>query len=146
MSLVRHNANYDDFAPSTFNGFINKFFNDQQLTDSNKETKFLPNVDVIEQENFFEIQAALPGIKKEEVDLHIADNVLTLKGERKLKNEKEEGKYYSFETHYGTFKRSFRLPKNVDQAKVEASFNDGILTVKLLKIDEQELKATIKIK
>ena len=146
MSLVRYNTNYDDFAPSTFNGFFNRFFNDQQLTSANKDVKFLPNVDVIEKDKSFELQVALPGVKKQDVELDIADNILTLKGERKLSNEKEEGKYYSFETHYGTFKRSFRLPKNVDQSKVEASFSDGILTINLLKVDEQELKTTIKIK
>ncbi len=146
MSLVRYNTNYDDYVPSTFNGFFNKFFNDQQLADPNKEVKFLPNVDVIEKDKSFELQVALPGMKKEEVELHIADNLLTLKGERKLKDEKQEGRYYSFETQYGTFKRSFKLPKNVDQTKVDASFTDGILIISLLKIDEQKLKTTIKIK
>lgn len=147
MSLVRYNTNYDDYAPSTFNGFFNRFFNDQQLTGSNKEeVKFLPNVDVIEKEKSFELQVALPGVNKKDVELHIADNVLTLKGERKLENEKEEGRYYSFETNYGTFKRSFRLPKNVDQTQIDASYKDGILSINMLKIDEQELKTTINIK
>jgi len=146
MSLVRYNTNYDDFVPSTFNGFVNRFFNDQQMKNVNDDVKFLPNVDVIEKESAFELQVALPGLKKEDVELHIADNVLTLRGERKLENEKKEGRYYSFETQYGTFKRSFKLPKNVDQTKVDASFEDGILKIKLLKIDEKELKTTIKIK
>jgi HSP20 family protein len=146
MSLVRYNTNYDDYAPSTFNGFVNRFFNDQQMKNTNDNVKFLPNVDVIEKDGAFELHVALPGLKKEDVELDIADNVLTLKGERKLKSEKEEGRYYSFETQYGTFKRSFKLPKNVDQTKVNASFQDGILKIDLLKIDEQELKTTIKIK
>ena len=146
MSLVRYNTNYDDFVPSTFNGFVNRFFNDQQLKTTSDDLKFLPNVDVIEKENAFELQVALPGLKKQDVELEVADSVLTLKGERKLKNEKEEGRYYSFETQYGSFKRSFKLPKNVDQTKVDASFEDGILKINLLKIDEQELKTTIKIK
>ena len=146
MSLVRYNTNYDEHVPSAFNGFVNRFFNDQQMNNAKSDVKFLPNVDVIEKEDAFELQVALPGLKKEDVELDIADNVLTMKGERKLKNEKEEGKYYSFETQYGVFKRSFKLPKNVDQTKVDASFEDGILKIDLLKIDEQELKTTINIK
>jgi HSP20 family protein len=146
MSLVRYNTNYDDFVPSTFNGFVNRFINDQQTKSPTNETKFLPNVDVIEKENAFELQVALPGMKKEGVELEVADNILTLKGERKMESEKAEGRYYSFETQYGSFKRSFKLPKNVDQAKVDASFENGILKINLSKIDEQELKTTIKIK
>lgn len=146
MSIVKYSTNYDDYGPSTFNGFFNRFFNDQQMTNVKSNTKFLPNADVIELEKSFELQMALPGVKKEEVSLEIVDNVLTIKGERKLKNEKEEGKYYSFETQYGTFKRSFRLPKNVDQTKIEASYSDGILTITLTKLDENKLKTAIKIK
>jgi len=146
MSIVKYSTNYDDYAPSTFNGFFNRFFNDQQMSNVKNDVKFLPNADVIELEKSFELQVALPGVKKEDVSLDIADNVLTIKGERKLKIEKEEGKYYSFETQYGTFKRSFRLPKNVDQSKVEASYSDGILTINLVKLDENKLKTAIKIK
>lgn len=146
MSLVRYNTNYDDFLPSTFNVFVNRFFNDQQIKNTGDNVKFLPNVGVIEKENAFELHVALPGLKKENVELHIADNVLTLKGERKLENEKKEGRYCSFETQYGTFKRGFKLPKNVDQTKVDASFEDGILKINLFKIDEKELKTTINIK
>ena len=145
MNLVRYNTNYDDFLPSAFSNFFNRAFNDQDLTNSSKEV-FLPNVDVIEQENSFELQVALPGIKKEDIALDVAGEVLTLKGERKLNNEKQEGKYYSFETHYGTFKRSFRLPKNVDHAKIDASYADGILRINLSKIDDKALKTAIKIK
>jgi HSP20 family protein len=146
MSLVKYSTNYDDYAAGNFNGFLNRFFNDQQLSDTKNDTKFLPNTDVIELAEAFELQVALPGVKKEEVTLDVADNVLTIKGERIQKNEKEEGKYYSFETQYGTFKRSFRLPKNVDQTKIEASFSDGILTITLSKIAEDKLKTAIKIK
>ena len=146
MSIVKYRTNYDDYVPSTFNGFFNGFFNDQQMSNAKSDVKFLPNTDVIELEKSFELQVALPGVKKEEVSLDIADNVLTIKGERKLENEKEEGRYRSFETQYGIFKRSFRLPKNVDQTKIEASYNDGILTIMLMKLDENKLKTAIKIK
>jgi len=146
MSLVRYNTNYDDFVPSTFNGFFNKFFNDEQLANPSKETKFIPTVDVIENDHNYELNAALPGMKKSDITLDIADNVLTIKGERKLENERKEGRYYSFETQYGSFSRSFRLPKNVNQSKIDASFKDGILKIELQKIDEQELKTSIKIK
>lgn len=143
MNLVRYNSNYDDFMP-TFNGVFNRFFDN--VIDKEVSNKFTPDVDIIENEKNFELHLALPGMKKEEFDIELEENRLTISGERKFKNEKKEGNFYSFETQFGSFKRTFRLPKNVDQEKIEARYVDGILHLELPKSEEYNVKNTIKIK
>jgi HSP20 family protein len=141
MNLVRYNSNYDDYLP-TFNSVFNRLF-DNTL---DKGSGFSPNVDIIENEKNFEVHVVVPGMKKEEFNIDLAENILTISGERKLKNEKKEGNFYSFETQFGSFKRSFRIPKNVDQEKVEATYEDGILRLELPKSEEYNIKNTIKVK
>ena len=144
MSLIRYNSNYDDFFP-TFNNLFGKFFSDGLDTTADK-ARFVPNVDVLEKDKTFELHVAVPGMKKEDFTIDLTDNLLVVSGERKLKEEKKEGKYYSFETNYGSFKRSFRIPKNVDQTKVEATYEDGILHIELPKLKDSVVKNVIKIK
>lgn len=144
MKLVRYNSNNDDFMPS-FNGVFGNFFN-ESLGGTQENARFVPNVDVIENDKAFDLQVAVPGMSKEDFSLDLAENTLTISGERKFNQEKKEGNYYSFETQYGTFKRTFRIPKNVNIDKIEASYKEGILSVVLPKSDEQKLKSTIKIK
>ena len=143
MNLVRYNSNYDDYVPS-LNGVFNRLF-DNTLAKEKKDV-FVPDVDIIENEKNFELQIAVPGIKKEDFNIELSENLLTISGERKLKNEKKEGNYYSFETQFGSFKRAFRVPKNVNQEKIEAKYADGILTLELPKSEEYKVKNTIKIK
>ncbi|MDH5475355.1 MAG: Hsp20/alpha crystallin family protein [Cyclobacteriaceae bacterium] len=144
MNLVRYNSNYDDFAPS-FNGIFNRLF-DNSVSPQKEALRFVPEVDIIENEKDFELQLVVPGMKKEDFEIEISDNLLTISGERKSKYEKKEGHYYSFETKYGAFKRTFRLPKNVDQSNISASYTDGVLFLGLPKSEELKTKNTIKVK
>ena len=143
MTLVRYNPNYDSLAPSF--GWLDKFFNNS-LEHQTEPLSFVPNVDILENEKNFELHVAVPGMKKDDFNLELSENLLIISGERKHKEEKKEGNYYSFETQYGSFKRSFRLPKNVDQSKIDAKYTDGILTLVLPKSKELTSKSTIKIK
>ncbi|MDH5367811.1 MAG: Hsp20/alpha crystallin family protein [Cyclobacteriaceae bacterium] len=144
MNLVRYNSNYDDFVPS-FNGIFNRLF-DNSISQQKENPEFIPEVDIIENEKNFELELVVPGMKKEDFVIEISDNLLTISGERKSKYEKKEGNYYSFETKYGSFKRTFRIPKNVDQSSINASYADGILTLGLPKSEELKTKNTIKVK
>jgi HSP20 family protein len=94
---------------------------------------FAPLVDVIDREGEFVLKAELPGIKPEDVDLEIHDNVLTLRGERKFEHKDERQGYHRVERRYGTFTRSFVLPEGVDAGAISAGIDQGVLTVSIPK-------------
>lgn len=73
------------------------------------------------------LQLAAPGLTKEDFNIELKDNLLTVSGERKFTNEKKEKNYHSIERQYGSFSRSFSLPENVDGEKINAKYNHGIL-------------------
>lgn len=103
-----------------------------------------PAMDLVEKANGFEITAELPGIDEKNVDIKLANNVLTIKGEKQEEKEEKEKDYYLSERRYGSFQRSFQVPEGVDADKIDASFSKGILTVKLPKTAEAQ-KAEKKI-
>ena len=103
-----------------------------------------PPVDLVEKDKAYEITAELPGLDDKNVEIKLSNGVLTISGEKKEeKEEKEEGYYFS-ERRYGSFKRAFRLPEGVDADKIEASFDKGVLTIRLPKTPEAQ-KAEKKI-
>ena len=97
-----------------------------------------PAVDIHETDEAIVLQAELPGLKKEDIDIEIKENILTLKGERKQSNEVIEQNYYRQERRSGKFYRSFTLPAVIDTEKVMASYKAGVLEVKIPKPREQE--------
>jgi HSP20 family protein len=99
---------------------------------------FAPPVDVHEDADSLVLRAELPGVKREDVEVSIDSNVLTLKGERKLEKEEEGRRYHRVERAYGTFVRQFQLPSNIDATSIDAKLSDGILTLRLHK--KAELK------
>ncbi len=143
MTLIKYNP--VDYRPTTFRNFIDRFFNDDFFEGRNVSS-FSPKVDIIETDKNYEIQFQLPGIKKDEINIDINDDRLTVSGERKMENEKNEKNYRSVESYYGSFSRSFYLPDNVNTEKVDASYKDGILNVVLPKDAKKETKRTITIK
>jgi HSP20 family protein len=95
-----------------------------------------PKVDVAETDKDIEVTVELPGLDEKDVEVTLADGVLTLKGEKKSER-KEEGKgFYVAERSYGSFHRSIALPEGVDAEKVSAEFSKGVLTVKAPKLPE----------
>jgi HSP20 family protein len=141
MSIIRYHAN--DFVPTSFSTLIDKFFN-ESLARTGGST-FVPKVDVIENETSFELQVAAPGMTKEDFNIEVKDNYLTVSGERKLTNEKKENNFHSIETQYGSFSRSFSLPENVDGTKINAKYTNGILELTLPKDEKKVLKQSIKV-
>ena len=77
------------------------------------------------------LKAELPELKEEEIDLTVEDNMLTLRGERKVDAEVTEDQFHRIERSYGSFVRTFSLPPTVDAGKVSAQYKDGVLTVRL---------------
>lgn len=97
------------------------------------ETDWFPAVELIEEDDEFVLTAELAGLSKEDVNVSVDDNVLTLKGEKKIEREETLDRAHIRERRYGTFERSFTLPRNVDAAKIRADFKDGLMKVHLPK-------------
>jgi HSP20 family protein len=94
-------------------------------------TEWAPAVDATAKNGDLVIRAELPGVKPEDVDISLQDNVLTISGERKAEQEEERGGYYIRERRYGSFSRSFNLPQGTDESKVRARFENGVLEVRV---------------
>jgi HSP20 family protein len=92
-------------------------------------TEWAPAIDVVAKDGDLVLRAELPGIKQEDVDITLHDNVLTVSGERKAEQEEERGGYYVRERRYGSFSRSLTLPQGVDEGKIHARYEDGVLEV-----------------
>jgi HSP20 family protein len=108
---------------------------------------WVPRVDITESDKEFIIKADIPEVKKEEVKISVDNGVLSIQGERKQEKEEKNKKFHRVERFYGSFTRSFTIPENVDETKVEASFKDGTLTIQLPKTEKSKPKAIdVKIK
>ena len=112
---------------------------------SSELSDFIPVVNTREGDHAFHIEADLPGVKKEDIDIDIHNNILTITGERNKKEEVNEKDYYKIETSFGKFQRSFTLPKNVDTENINASTNDGVLEIVIPKLEKKENVKKIKI-
>jgi len=116
---------------------INNLFNfDYQNNRGLFDRPASPPVDVIEKADSLVIRCDMPGIRKKDLDLSLARNVLTLKGEKKPEEEKDDAKKYRNETWSGGFQRTISLPDSVDPNKVEAALQDGVLEITIAKRDE----------
>lgn len=106
-----------------------------------------PAVDVTEDEKAYEVTAELPGMDEKNIEVNVADGSLTIKGEKKEEKEEKKKDYYLHERHFGSFQRSFTLPKGVDSNKIGAAFKKGVLTVTLPKTAEaQKSQKKIEVK
>jgi HSP20 family protein len=93
-------------------------------------TEWAPAVDALTKDSDLVIRAELPGVKHEDVDISLHDNVLTISGERRAEQEEEErGGYHIRERRYGSFRRSLALPEGIDESKISARYEDGVLEV-----------------
>ena len=146
MTLIKYNPSRR--YPHTFNSFVDRFFNDDFIgsgvTANGKS--FSPQVDIAETEKQFEIQFVIPGLDKKDIKIDVDGDQLTVSGERKFENEKKEKNFHSVESYYGAFSRSFYLPDNTNTEKIDASYQDGILTLVVPKDEKKENKRLISIK
>jgi HSP20 family protein len=96
----------------------------------------VPELDVRENTNAVTVEAELPGVEEKDVTVTLANGVLTIKGEKKSEKEEKSDNYYLAERSFGSFERSIRLPDTVDDAKIEAKFDKGVLKVTAAKKPE----------
>ncbi len=103
-------------------------------------SRFTPKVDIEEMDNGFEFHVELPGLDKKDVKINVKENVLTISGEKKNKNEDKSENFHRLESTYGKFQRSFRLPQNVKKNDIKAEFRNGVLDIVVPKAEEAKPK------
>ena len=101
---------------------------------------YFPVVDIVESEDAYVLRAELPGIRKEDVKVHLVDNVLTIKGEKSSEQTEEKAQYLHTERTFGTFERSFTLGTPIQVDSVTAKYVDGVLEVRVAKSETQRMK------
>ena len=129
MSLTH----YDPLSnfPSSFRTFEDAVA--RMLNEPRGARPWSPSVDIYENENELVLEADLPDVKLEDIEVRVENQALTLKGERKFEKNQNSRGYHRIERSYGTFVRSFSVPASVDAEKVVAEYKSGVLTVKLPK-------------
>jgi HSP20 family protein len=100
--------------------------------------RWIPAMDLVETDDDFVLRADLPGLTEDDVHIELEDNVLTLSGERKSEHEERKEGYYRVERASGAFSRSLTLPEGVDAAAIKASFDNGVLEVRIPKPEERK--------
>src|SRR5262245_34061899 len=99
-----------------------------------------PPVDIYETDNGGVARDELPGMEQKDIDIRIENNVLTIKGVRRMDEQVKEDKYHRIESAYGTFIRSFTLPTTVDEDNIKAEYRNGILKIVLPKKEQSKPK------
>ena len=124
---------------------MNRVLNEVFSRDTNGESTWFsgawsPPVDIYETDEALVMKAELPGFSKDDISIEMKENTLVIKGERKREDEVKEGSYHRSERVYGAFQRSFLLPTTVDQDKVRAAYKDGVLELRLPKVQAAQPK------
>lgn len=102
------------------------------------ETEFIPDVDLRETDKEFILSATIPGMSKDDIDINVTDDGITLTGERKTEEEKPGERYHLRQQSYGKFSVSYALPSDVKTDEVKATYRDGVLEVVLPKAEVKE--------
>jgi HSP20 family protein len=127
----------------TLHDRIQRYFEDFTNFGFTFADNFNPRIDISEDNDSINVVAEIPGVKKENVKITLQDNILTIEGEKKKEEEKKEKNYYRSERVFGSFKRSFTLPTEVDADNVEAKFENGMLNIRLKKLNPKPKKEKV---
>ncbi len=133
MTIVR----WDPFRELTaLQTEVNRLFSRAGGTgDVAERQSWTPSIDVIETDDAIKLKAELAGMDPSDISIEVQDNVLTVSGERRFEEEVKEDKYYRIERRYGSFSRSLALPQTVDESRIEARYDNGVLEVSVPKAD-----------
>ncbi|MFO1190106.1 MAG: Hsp20/alpha crystallin family protein [Alphaproteobacteria bacterium] len=144
FTQLRHEIDrlFDDFWGGSRRGMMPRLFDFEPLAKGFKgAVGFVqPKVDVAETDMNYEITAELPGLDEKDVDVSLSDGVLTIRGEKKTEAEEKKKDYYRVERSYGSFQRSFALPDSINEDKITATFEKGVLKLTLPKTAEAQKK------
>ena len=138
MALVRWDPIRDlDSLQTDMNRLFDRFFEGGRANGNGGAVRrWIPAMDLVESEDNLVLRADLPGMKEEDVEIEIKDGVLTVSGERKAEHEQKGEGFHRVERAFGRFSRSLQLPDGIDAGKVAASFEDGVLEVKVPKPEQ----------
>jgi HSP20 family protein len=120
----------------TLQNRLNSLFQDyrgQNESDGVSTAAFVPPVDIYEDEHKIVLKLEVPGLKQEDLDIQVENNILTVRGERKFEKEEKEENFHRIERRYGSFFRSFTVPTTVNTDGVKASYDSGVLRIELEK-------------
>lgn len=120
--------------PARFSDWIDEFFDEAFNMTSGS---FTPGMNVYETEDAFELTLELPGMRKDNIEISIENNMLNISGERKSTREEDGRIYHRVESRFGTFSRNLPLPNNIDKDKIEANYDNGVLTVNIPKTEQR---------
>ena len=125
---------------SEMNRLFNTFFDAPAHSGNGQSAarRWLPAMDLVETEDDFVLRVDLPGLSEKDVNIELEDSVLTVSGERKAEHEERKEGYYRVERASGSFSRSLTLPEGVDAEGVRASFDRGVLEVRIPKPEERK--------
>ena len=129
MNLIRKQ---NPFFPS----LVDELFNQDRRVRTSSISSTTPAVNLIEQDTQFLIELAAPGNKKEDFEIEIEDGILSISSSNKEDNTSEKETFTRHEFSYNSFRRSFTIPESVDNSSIEASYSEGVLLIKLLKLEE----------
>ncbi len=132
---------FDDFSSGFWRGSL---FDMSPSRGAEATFRTMPAVDVAETDKAYEITAELPGLDEKNIEVKLANGVLSIKGEKQEEKEEKQKDYYRRERSFGSFERSFQVPDDVEEEEIAASFKNGILSVTLPKSAEAQ-KPTKKI-
>ena len=142
MAIVRWDP-FRDLAEvqERVNRALGDFYGTRGSDDVMRRGAWIPPVDIYEGANHeMIIKAEMPDIKREDIDIRVEDNTLTISGEKKLDTDVKQEQFHRVERAYGQFSRSFSLPATIDTEKVSADYRNGVLTIKLPMREEAKPK------
>ncbi|MGO9020003.1 MAG: Hsp20/alpha crystallin family protein [Syntrophobacteraceae bacterium] len=121
-------------------GWADRLFNELMPSRMKEHGEMMPAFDISEADDHFVVKADLPGIDPKNLDISLAGNVLTIRGEKKEEREEKNERYYTLERQFGSFSRSFMLPADVKEEGIEASYKGGVLRVNIPKSERAKQK------
>ena len=137
MTLVKFNNGHKNRLVNPFFSDVYNLLNDSVLTE--KFGTVAPAVNISESENQFEVELAVPGLKKEDFKINLEKDVLSVSADKKTETVDENKKFSKREYSYNSFTRSFTLPESADHSKIEADYTDGILKLTIAKKEEAKI-------
>jgi HSP20 family protein len=137
MAIVRWDPTREvDSLQSEVNRLFDTFFGGRPANGTLR--RWVPPMDLVETDDHLVLRADLPGLDREDVNIEVKDGVLTVSGERKTEHEERADGFYRVERAFGGFSRSMSLPEHVDAERIDASFDKGVLEVRIPKPEERK--------
>lgn len=139
MTLIQYPSRFAGSLFPVFNQLLNDFWNNDDLL--SRPTQFVPAANIKETPDEFIVELAVPGLKKEDFNVQVEDNILRISASKQSETTDEKTTVHRREFSFHSFERSFRLPKSADGDKITASYTDGVLHLNIPKREEAKPKA-----